>query len=424
MFRYELMRPTRVRYRVVVLAVALAVVTYLDRVCISFAAPEIQRDLGLSAVRMGFAFFAFNIGYALFEVPGGFLGDWIGPRKVLIRVVLWWSFFTAATGWAWNQASLTATRFLFGAGEAGCFPNLTKIFTTWLPERERTRAQGAVWLAARWGGAFTPPLVALVMTWVGWRRGFEVFGCVGVAWVTIFYLWYRADPMTHPGMNEAERDLIRGIPKATPGHPRVPWSRLLSSRQFWMLCWQFFALNYGWYFNTTWLPTYLRQERHLAIAATAMLSVLPLFMGGLGNPVSVFLVTRLTRSSGHVGRARRTVARLGFAGAAAFLFLSTRMRNPVAAMLAIGMASFSNDLVMPVAWSSAADIGGEYAGTLSGAMNMWGNIGGALSPVAIAFMLKQTGSWNLTFYVSAAVYATGVVFWTFLDPVTPVAPPA
>ncbi len=413
------MRPTRVRYRVVVLAVALAVITYLDRVCISFAAPEIRRDLGLSAIQMGLAFMAFNIGYALFEVPGGFLGDWIGPRKVLIRVVLWWSFFTAATGWAWSQASLTVTRFLFGAGEAGCFPNLTKIFTIWLPERERPRAQGAVWLAARWGGAFTPPLVALVMTWVGWRRGFEIFGCVGVVWTAIFFFWYRADPMTHPKMNDAERDLIRGGARSATGHPRVPWSRLLSSRQFWMLCWQFFALNYGWYFNTTWLPTYLREERHLAIAATALLSILPLFMGGLGNPASVFLVTRLARAANDAGRARRMVARLGFAGAAGFLFLSTRMRNPVAAMLAIGMASFSNDLVMPVAWSSAADIGGEYAGTLSGAMNMWGNIGGALSPIAIAFMLKHTGSWNLTFYVSAAVYLTGVVFWTFLDPVTP-----
>ena len=420
MFRYGLMRPTHVRYGVVAFAVSLAVITYLDRVCISFAAPAIRRDLGLTAIRMGWAFTAFNIGYALFEIPGGFLGDWIGPRKVLTRIVLWWSFFTAATGWAWSHASLVATRFLFGTGEAGCFPNLTKAFTTWLPPGERVRAQGILWLAARWGGAFTPPLVAVVMGLVGWRHSFEIFGCVGVVWAAAFYFWYRDNPLQKPKMNGAERELLRQSSKMASGHGDVPWGRMVRSRQLWMLCWQFFALNYGWYFNVTWLPTYLREARHLAIASTALLSMLPLFMGGLGNPVSVFLTARLTRKLNDVGRARRMVARLGFVGAGGFLFFSTRMPGPLAAMLAIGMASFCNDFVMPVAWSSAADIGGEHAGTLSGAMNMWGNLGGALSPIAIGYMLDAThNNWNLTFYVSAAVYLTGAVFWSFLDPVTP-----
>ena len=109
---------------------------------------------------MGWVFLIFSWSYAAFEIPGGYLGDVMGPRKVLMRIVLWWSFFTAATGWAWNYASLLVTRFMFGAGEAGCFPNLTKIFTIWLPEKERVRAQGIMWLSARWGGAFTPLLVA------------------------------------------------------------------------------------------------------------------------------------------------------------------------------------------------------------------------------------------------------------------------
>ena len=95
----------------------------------------------------------------MFEIPTGWLGDKIGPRKVLLRVVLWWSFFTAATGWAWNYASLVVTRFLFGAGEAGCFPNLTKAFSAWLPTGDRTRAQALMWMGARWGGASAPLLV-------------------------------------------------------------------------------------------------------------------------------------------------------------------------------------------------------------------------------------------------------------------------
>jgi MFS family permease len=135
-------RPTRVRYWVIFFAVTLAIVTYIDRVCISQAMPLMRTELHLTQVQTGLVFSAFTLSYALFEIPGGFLGDWMGPRKVLMRIVLWWSFFTAATGWVWNFFSLVFTRFMFGAGEAGCFPNLTKAFTTWLPHEERVRAQG------------------------------------------------------------------------------------------------------------------------------------------------------------------------------------------------------------------------------------------------------------------------------------------
>ena len=152
-------KPTKARYWVVVFAVTLAVLSYIDRVCISQAAPVISRDLGLTKSQMGMVFSAFAIAYALFEIPGGWMGDWMGPRRVLMRIVLWWSFFTAATGFMWNFWSMCAARFMFGAGEAGCFPNLTKAFTIWLPHNERTRAQGIMWMFARWGGAFTPPLV-------------------------------------------------------------------------------------------------------------------------------------------------------------------------------------------------------------------------------------------------------------------------
>jgi MFS transporter, ACS family, glucarate transporter len=144
-------RPTRTRGIVVVFAVTLAVLQYIDRVAISQAAPLVMRDLALTKEQMSWVFSAFTLAYALFEIPGGYLGDWIGPRKVLLRIVLRWSFFTAATGWAWGLASLMVTRFLFGAGEAGSFPNLTKAFKRWFPEAERSRAQGIMWMSARWG---------------------------------------------------------------------------------------------------------------------------------------------------------------------------------------------------------------------------------------------------------------------------------
>jgi MFS family permease len=254
---------------------------------------------------------------------------------------------------------------------------------------------------------------------VGWRHGLELFGCLGAVWAAFFYHWYRDNPLDNPKLNQAERELLRPGAKLAAGHVHVPWGRLLASRQAWMLCLQYFAAGWGWYFYITWLPTYLRDERHLAIGSRALLGILPLFLGGLGNPVGAFAVGRLTPVLG-VAWARRTVSSVGFAGAACALFLSTRMNNPLLAMLAISAAAFGNDLNMAPAWASAMDVGGQYAGTVAGAMNMFGNGGGALSPLAIPYILRWTNNnWNLTFYVSAAIYATGVIFWLLLDPVTP-----
>jgi ACS family glucarate transporter-like MFS transporter len=413
--------PSRVRHWVMVFAVALAVITYIDRVAISWAAPYIQHDLSLDSGQMGLVLGAFGWAYAIFEIPGGFLGDWIGPRKVLTRVVLWWSFFTAATGWARSASVLTVTRFLFGAGEAGCFPNLTKIFSVWLPAQEKVRAQGIVWMAARWGGAFTPPLVSFVILCVGWRHAFELFGLIGPVWAILFYLWFRDNPMDHRGLNQAERDLVSSSSRLAAGHADVPWLRFISSGRVWLLCWQYFCLTYGWYFYITWLPTYLRNGRHLEIASSAMLSMLPLFLGGLANPISVFLGERLTRRTHDIARTRRILCCSGFAGACLSLMGSTLAANPVLAVLAIAMASFCGDLTMPHAWSATMDLGGRYAGTLSGAMNSWGNLGGAISPMVIGYVLQWTGSnWNLTFYVASAVYACGILCWLFLDSTTPI----
>jgi ACS family glucarate transporter-like MFS transporter len=421
-------RPTRVRYWVIVFAVTLAVVTYIDRVCISIAMPAIADELKLNSKQVGWVFLIFSWSYAAFEIPGGYLGDVMGPRKVLMRIVLWWSFFTAATGWAWNYVSLLVTRFMFGAGEAGCFPNLTKIFTIWLPEKERVRAQGIMWLSARWGGAFTPLLVALVMGWVspddrpehGWRHSFEIFGCIGVVWAFVFYRWFRDNPFDKPKMNAAERELIARDAPSAGGHVHVPMARLLQSKQVWMLCWQYFCLSYGWYFYVTWLPKYLSEARHLNFSSTAMLSIWPLFAGGLGNPASVIIGNWIVKKTGNVVLMRRIMACVGFTGASGFLVYSTTFSDPNYAVATIAIASFCNDLVMPHAWASAMDIGGKYAGTLSGAMNFWGNVGGGLGPLMIGYILAWTNNnWNLTFYVSAAIYFMGSLFWLLLDPVTP-----
>ncbi len=413
-------RPTQARNWVLFFAVTLAIITYIDRVCISQAAPAMRRDLGLTAVEMGWAFAAFTWAYALFEIPGGWMGDRWGARKVLMRIVIWWSFFTAATAWVWNLASLLVTRALFGAGEAGCFPNLTKAFTTWLPARERVRAQGIMWLSARWGGAFTPLLVALILNYLSWRRAFELFGAIGVVWAIFFYRWYRDNPREHPSLNEAEKALLPPPESVIASHEPVPWGRFLRSKTVWLLWAQYMCLSYGWYFYITWLPTYLQEARGTTLTKGALLAGIPLFFGGLGSLFCGYLSSYLEHRTGNVRAVRRWLAGVGFFGASLCLVLSVNIEDPLWAMIAMGLASFANDLVMPPAWGACMDVGGKYVGTLSGSMNMMGNLAGGLGPLAVGYILQATGqNWAVTFYVSAAIYFLGIFCWMFLDPVTP-----
>jgi MFS transporter, ACS family, glucarate transporter len=419
-------RPTHARHWVVVFAVTLALISYTDRVVIAQAATNIEAELSLSRVQMGWVFFIFSWAYTLFEIPGGWMGDRWGARIVLLRVVTLWSFFTAATGWAWNYASLLVCRFLFGAGEAGCFPNLAKMVRNWLPGHERLRAQGLVWLAARWGGAVTPFLVALLLQHVSWRHAFEMFGVLGVVWGALFFWWFRDHPRDHPRVNAAELALIPDAHVPTESAD-TPWRAIFANRSVRLLLLQYFLLSYGWWFYIQWLPTYLKEARGFALAKDqiqgAVLAGLPLFLGGIGCWLGGFAEPRLGRRVG-TARARRGIGVGGFAATGVFLLVSIHLRDPVLAMLAMGLAGFANDLTIPVSWGVCMDIGGRHTGTVSGAMNMMGAAGGAVAGPMVAYLLRASGdNWNLPLYVAAAAYFGAMACWLGIDPVTPIAAP-
>jgi len=409
--------------------IVLAIITYIDRVCISQAAPSIRSELGFTEAQMGWVFAAFGISYALFEVPGGWMGDRYGPRSVLMKVVVFWSIFTAVTGAAWNFVSMVVCRFLFGAGEAGCFPNVTKVFTIWLPSNERVRAQGILWLSARWGGAFTPLLVVWVLSFMSWRAAFVLFGALGIFWAIGFYRWFRDRPADHPEVNAAELALMDGAEKNAPNHAKVPWGRLCSNPSVILLWVQYFCMSYGWYFYITWLPTYLREAKGVSLEKSALLATMPLFFGGLGCFVGGWLAKRLAERYGNVRWARRGVAVSGLVLAGALLVVATRINDPVLAMVAIALASFGNDLAMAPDWAACMDVGGRLAGSVSGSMNMMGNLGGAVGPVVVGYILNASKvaadapptaqGWNTAFLVAAAIYGVGALSWLFIDPVTP-----
>jgi ACS family glucarate transporter-like MFS transporter len=403
-------RSTQARRTVIAFGMALAFISYLDRACISQAAPMIARDLHFNTIQMGYIFSAFGLSYAAMEIPSGWLIDRYGPRLVLTRVVLCWSFFTAATGLAWNLWSMLTARLLFGAGEAGCFPGLAKTFSDWLPPEERPRAEGWKAASARWGGAAAPLLVVSLYATLGWRVTFVLFGAVGFLWAAFFY--------TYVGRWGRRFRL----PTASPAP--APWRTFLHSRSAWALCIQWFCHFYGFYFYVTWLPTYLLEARGVALKHGAILSGLPLLSAGCGCLFAGYLLPPLARRWGIV-RARRSLAFIAYAGAALFLLLFTFIHDPNLAMIVMSLSSFVVELSAPVTWTTAMDLGGESVGLLTGMMNTLGHLGGSVAPAIIGYLLAASGnSWNIAFYASAALYAVGGLCWIVLDPVTRLDRPA
>jgi len=386
--------PTRVRHKVVWATLAMIAIAYLDRVCISIAAPSIKAELGLSDSQMGFVFSAFTLSYALFEVPSGWFADRFGARVALTRIVAWWSAMTAATGLASGFASLFAVRLLFGIGEAGAFPASARVYARWLPSRLRGRLFGVLIMAAALSGALTQPLVVALVSRFGWRPSFAIFGVLGFVWAASWWLWFRDDPREHAA---------------------VPWRTLLRSRPLIALCAMYFGAIYGWYFYLTWLPTYLLRARGFDLTEVGWLAALPLLAIALGVYLGGWICDRLAPSLG-LRVAARTPALLGLPLAACAVVGAAGVADPFHAALLLAAAAGLAGLGIAPAWALCLEIGGPHAGVVTGAMNMFGNLGGTLSPVVVGLCIDRLGSWNAPLYSIAALYLVAALCWLAIDP--------
>ena len=407
------MIPSRSRYTLLRYAFALSVITYLDRVCIATAAGSIRDELGLDAVRMGWVFSAFTMAYAIFEIPSGWLGDTTGPRKVLTRIVLWWSAFTMATGLAWSYFSLLTFRFLFGAGEAGAFPNVSKSFSHWFPAKERGRAHGIIFMATRLGGALAPPLVIALMARAGWRASFFVFGTLGIFWSAAWWKWFRDDPAKHPSVNAAEMELIQQGREVSKSHT-IEWERLLSMNLLYV-CLTYFAFGYGLYFYLTWLPTYLREARGFSVDTASVLSSIVLLSGAAASILGGLWTDGWSKKYG-LRAGRCGVASISLIVSGSALAAAAWVGTPLGAALLIAVAAGISDLSITPAWAVCHDIGGEYAGTVTGCMNTFANIGGVIAPLVMGYAVGKLNSWTLPIVITAALYVLGGLIALLINP--------
>jgi ACS family glucarate transporter-like MFS transporter len=409
------------RYRLIVLTFALSMLLYIDRIAISTAKQPVTADLGLTDIQFGWVLSAFALGYALFQTPGGVLADRYGPRVVLASVVTLWSVFTALTGLARSFGTMLVYRFMFGAGEAGAYPTCARAFYNWLPVSERGLAQGINFSGARLGAAFALPVVAWLVTQAGWRVAFFILGGVGVIYAAAWWAWFRDRPEDHAGVSPHERDLIiagRGARPTTLPAPLRP-ADLIGSANMWVAMGQYFASNFTFFFCLTWLFPYLQRTYSLQAAEAGLLSSMPLLGGAAGNWVGGWLVDTLYRRDRRAA-SRQMPAIIGFTLAAAGLLGSLLFDGMYPKVLCLTLAIFGADMTLPPSWAFCIDIGQRHAGTVSGTMNMAGNIGSFVTSLAFPYLLAWTGSPSPFFVVGAALNIAAVVLWSRARPDRPV----
>ena len=409
--------PTHVRHRVVGLAVALAMVTYLDRACIAKLAPDIMRDLSLSKDQMSVVFGAFALAYAVFEIPTAWWADRQGTRRVLARIVLWWSAFTMATAAATGYISLVVIRFLFGIGEAGAWPCVARTFSCWVPLSQRGRVQGIFFSGAHLAGGVTPLLAYGLSSVFGWRTVFLLFGLIGCLWVVAWHRFFRDDPAAHPEVNSAERALIaEGRTHAAPAHEGwAYWRRLFAHRNTLPLCLSYIPNSCAFYFCITWLPTYLEEKHGFQTTSLALFSGLPLVSAVAGDLFGGAATDWATRRFGlRFGRAG--VASLGNFLAGLAMIGATQVHNPHAAIGLISLAVTLTMFTLGASWGTCLDIGGAHVGVVSAAMNTAGQIGSVFGPTLVTTLLALNGDWNTPLLVIGILFLAGATCWLVIDP--------
>ncbi len=406
------------QHRVLGMLSLLSVITYLDRVCIAVAGPRMQDALNISPEAWGWVTSVFFLSYSAFEIPTGALGDRIGPRRVLTRVVTWWSAFTALTGTVSNYYVLLLVRFCFGAGEAGAYPNASAVIARWIPVARRTRAWGIVWMTAQIGAAFSPLLVVPIQIRYGWRAPFFVFGLVGVAWSVVWYTWFRDSPYEKTGISSAELREIDSDPRSQ--HQAMPWAKALRIPALWRIAAIGACYVYTLGFFQSWLQTYLVRSRGFTEAAL-MLSSLTYVVGatanGLGGVAGDWMVKRYGLRNG-----RRWLGVAGLSAAALSMTAAILAPSGNLALVCLSCAYGGILFQQPTLCALCLDVGRKNAGAIFGFMNTASNGASALSAVVFGYLVGYFGNYNTPFIPMVAFLSVGALLWWQVDPTRELVP--
>ena len=410
---------------ILTMLVILGMVTFLDRINISVAGSSIMHDLQLSPSEWGWVQSAFILSYGLMQIPMGALGDRFGHRKILSLIVLWWSLFTAFTGLAGGLASLLVIRFMFGIGEAGSSPCSTGVISRWFEKHEVGKAQGYVWAASRMGGALTPFVVIPVMVTVGWRSAFYLLGALGIVWAIVWWLFYRDTGVA--GASDTSDTSVTSVTSVTSSTSSTSsttagglrWSAVLCNSQFWLLCGMYFFYAFGSWFFFSWFPTFMELGRGFDKTELTYAVAVPFIMSMMGNIAGGHLTDKLTHRYG-IKIGRKALGSSSLAISAVCMFLAAFIPGKMAVFVFLSLCFGIFDLMLPSAWALCIDLGKQQAGTLSGAMNTAGNIGGFCCGILFGELVQQSGNYNLPLYMIAVMLIISAVLFAFINPEKPI----
>jgi sugar phosphate permease len=396
--------------RVFMLICAMYFIEYVDRVNLSIAAPLLKSEMHLSNTQLGIALSAFGYCYAIFQVINGYLGDKIGPRRMLAFSGILWTLGTLATGVTGGLATLVLSRALVGLGEAGTIPNATRAMANWVPLVKRGFAQGFTHSAARLAATVTPPLLVLMIPLLGWRGAFMALGCVSAIWVVVWALYFRDDPRTHPSITAAEVETLP--PYAGPRHrTAVPWWPLI--RRIMPVTLVFFCHAWTLWLYLSWLPSFFVGVYGIDLKSTALFTSGVFLAGVIGDTAGGLLTDAIYRRTGNLNTARRNVIIIGFAGSLLFLSCVLFVRDRTVIALCLAAALFCLESTEGPIWAVPMDIAPAFAGVASGFISTAAGLAAVVSPVAFGLITDMTGSYRLPFVMSIALLLVGIAlsFW-------------
>ena len=417
---------SRVRWFLVFGLFILSAVAYLDRVNISIAGSSIAAEYHLNNVQLGWIFSAFLVGYALFQTPGGWLADRLGPRRVLTAGVLWWGIFTALTAVVSTKIAFAvllfaAVRFLLGAGEAIIYPASNQFVSRWIPSAERGIANGLIFAGVGVGAGVTPILITHVMVRYGWRWSFWISAIIGLIAGTAWYFVARDTPEEHSHVSVPELTHIQaGRTAKSAADGRIPWSTIFRSKEVLALTLSYFSFGYVAWIFFSWFFIYLAKVRGLDLKVSAFYTTLPFLAMAACSPLGGAISDKLTKLYGK--RAGRCgIAVFGLLLTAVFLAVGSQVQSARLASVVLAGGAGALYLSQSSFWSVTADIAAGSSGSVSGFMNMGNQFGGALTASFTPAIASRFG-WTTSFCVAAGLSVLGAAAWLLVDPERALAP--
>jgi MFS transporter, ACS family, glucarate transporter len=398
------------RHQVLLVLAILSLITFLDRIAIGTLSKPIMAELNLSTQQWGWILGIFTLSYGGFEIPTGMMGDKQGAKKILIRVVIWWSFFTVVTGLATGFWMLLVIRFLFGMGEAGAYPNISIVLAKWFPAAERGRSQAIIWTASRLGAGLAPLIISPIRdSQFGWRGAFYFLGILGIIWVIFWKYWHKEEPSEVKDIKPSELEEILSQRELPKEHGASFFKKFKTSTNLWLLMTMYFCYASGAYFFQGWLTNYLEKGRGIKGDELKIFTSLPFLFAALGCFMGGFLSDFFVKKYGKkIGRRIIPVFSLAISGILVLLAASSENNTICMILLTASMALM--DMTAPVSWAVSMDIGGKDSGSVSGAMNTAGLAGAYITTVSFGYLASNFG-YNFPVALMGGILILGSLVW-------------